>query len=98
MVKLAQRCLVNGAPTVLINLYTAIKVVLHTLFLHLHFYSRLHYCHFCDRKTAFKAKHYAIHLNLSIALLFGLIVFVSGVETAEDVSYYALYMYSVVHM
>jgi len=37
---------------------------------------------FCYRKTAYKAKHNIIHLNLSIALLFGLITFVSGIQTA----------------
>lgn len=36
------------------------------------------------RKNAFKAKQNMIHLNLSIALLLGLIVFVSGIETASD--------------
>ncbi|XP_065910329.1 adhesion G protein-coupled receptor L3-like isoform X3 [Dysidea avara] len=36
------------------------------------------------RKTAFKGKHHILHLNLSIALLIGLIVFVSGVETAVN--------------
>ncbi|XP_065915845.1 adhesion G protein-coupled receptor L4-like isoform X2 [Dysidea avara] len=36
------------------------------------------------RKTALNATHYLVHLNLSIALLFGLIVFVCGVERAED--------------
>ena len=34
-----------------------------------------------------------IHLNLSVALLFGLVVFVSGVDRAEDVSFHVLYMY-----
>ena len=36
-----------------------------------------------NRKVTFKAKHNKIHLNLSIALLLGLIVFVSGIETAK---------------
>ncbi|XP_065914929.1 adhesion G protein-coupled receptor L3-like [Dysidea avara] len=36
------------------------------------------------RKTTFKVKHNKIHLNLSIALLFALITFVSGAETATD--------------
>ncbi|XP_065910263.1 uncharacterized protein [Dysidea avara] len=35
------------------------------------------------RKSVFKAKHHKVHLNLSIALLLGLITFVSGIETAE---------------
>ena len=34
------------------------------------------------RKKIFKAKVYKVHLNLSIALLLGLLLFVSGVETA----------------
>ena len=36
------------------------------------------------RKNVYKAKHNKIHLNLSIALLLGLIVFVSGIETAKS--------------
>ena len=36
------------------------------------------------RKTAFKGTHNKIHLNLSIALLLGLLVFVSGIETAKN--------------
>ena len=36
------------------------------------------------RKAAFKTRHSKIHLNLSIALLLGLIVFVSGIERAKD--------------
>jgi len=46
------------------------------------------------RKAAFKAQHNKIHLNLSIALLLGLIVFISGIETAKDdkvnISFYCL--------
>ena len=38
---------------------------------------------FC-RKSLFKDKINMVHLNLAIALLCGLIVFVSGVETATD--------------
>ena len=37
-----------------------------------------------NRKAAFKGGHSKIHLNLSIALLCGLIVFVSGIESAKD--------------
>ena len=37
-----------------------------------------------NRKAAFKTGHSKIHLNLSIALLLGLIVFVSGIERAKD--------------
>ncbi|XP_065894114.1 uncharacterized protein [Dysidea avara] len=36
------------------------------------------------RKKAFSGKHYLVHLNLSIALLLGLIAFVSAVETAKN--------------
>ena len=36
-----------------------------------------------NRKVTFKAKHNKIHLNFAIALLLGLIVFVSGIETAK---------------
>ena len=42
------------------------------------------YITFNDRKVTFKAKHNKIHLNLSIALLLGLIVFVGGIETAKN--------------
>ena len=37
-----------------------------------------------NRKAAFKGGHSKIHLNLSIAHLCGLIVFVSGIESAKD--------------
>ena len=37
-----------------------------------------------NRKTAFKGKHNLVHLNLCIALLLALIVFVSGIETAKE--------------
>jgi len=40
--------------------------------------------YFLLRKTAFKEMQNMIHLNLSLALLLGLIVFVSGIETASD--------------
>ena len=36
------------------------------------------------RKVLLETKIYAIHLNLSIALLLTLITFVSGIETAND--------------
>ena len=39
---------------------------------------------FFSRKTIFKAKQHMIHMNLALALLLGLIVFVSGIETASD--------------
>ena len=35
------------------------------------------------RKSVFKAKQHMIHLNLALALLLGMIVFVSGIETAN---------------
>lgn len=37
---------------------------------------------FVCRKTLFSEVHNFIHLNLSLALLLGLIVFVAGIETA----------------
>ena len=57
-----------------IDYYICIYVYIHTYFC---------LCPY-NRKAAFKAKHNKIHLNLSIALLLGLIVFVSGIETAKD--------------
>ena len=36
------------------------------------------------RKKAFNQTHHFLHLNLSIALLLGLITFVSGIETASE--------------
>ena len=39
---------------------------------------------FFYRKAAFKGGHSKIHLNLSIALLLGLIVFVGGIENARN--------------
>ncbi|XP_065897877.1 adhesion G protein-coupled receptor L4-like [Dysidea avara] len=36
------------------------------------------------RKSAFKAEQNMIHMSLSLALLLGLVVFVSGIETAGD--------------
>jgi len=39
---------------------------------------------FFYRKSAFQAKHNKVHLNLSIALLLGLIVFVAGANHARD--------------
>ena len=46
-------------------------------------------CGIC-RNTAFKGIHNFIHLNLALALLLGLILFVSGNEiaTESDVSLY----------
>ena len=32
----------------------------------------------------FKLRHHFIHTNLAIALLLGLVVFVSGIETASE--------------
>ena len=48
----------------------------------MHFILYIYIYHY--RKTAFKGTHNKIHLNLSIALLFGLIVFVSGIESAKN--------------
>ena len=36
------------------------------------------------RKKVFSASHHFVHLNLSFALLFGLITFVSGIEAASE--------------
>jgi len=48
-----------------------------------------HTCTFLSlRKTIFKAKQHMIHVNLSLALLLGLVVFVSGIETANDQKVY----------
>ena len=46
-------------------------------------YDSSSYIFFC-RKSAFKEKIHMVHLNLAIALLCGLIVFVCGVETAIE--------------
>ena len=46
---------------------------------------KLIYCYYLFfRKTIFKAKQHMIHMNLALVLLLGLIVFVSGIETASD--------------
>ena len=50
-------------------MYVCVIVVLHTTYF---------------RKTAFKGKHNLVHLNLCVALLLALIVFVSGIETATE--------------
>ena len=39
--------------------------------------------HLC-RKGVFNLTQHFVHLNLSIALLLGLITFVSGIETASE--------------
>jgi len=41
-------------------------------------------CMFSLRKKVFFQKQHFLHLNLSIALLLGLIIFVSGIETASE--------------
>ena len=40
------------------------------------------YCSCCSRKELFTSVHYFVHLNLSIALMLGYILFVAGVDTA----------------
>ena len=50
---------------------------------------------FNNRKVTFKGRHNKIHLNFSLALLLGLIVFVSGIETATDNEVSIILMYSV---
>ena len=42
------------------------------------------YVYMFHRNTVFKATQHMIHLNLAIALLLGLIVFVGGIETATE--------------
>ena len=37
-----------------------------------------------DRRRVFNLQQHFVHLNLSIALLLGLITFVSGIETASE--------------
>ena len=46
------------------------------------------------RKTTFKGTHNSIHLNLSIALLLGLVVFVSGIESAKNDRVCILFLYT----
>ena len=50
---------------------------------------RLFHC----RKEIFNQVRHFIHINLSVALLLGLIVFVSGIETASDLRVRIIYVY-----
>ena len=43
-----------------------------------------HALNILNRKRVFKLKQHFIHTNLAIALLLGLVVFVSGIETASE--------------
>ena len=43
------------------------------------------------RKSIFQGTHNFIHLNMSVSLIIGLIIFVSGIETAKDIK--VIYMY-----
>ena len=40
---------------------------------------------FLFRKSIYKGTHNFIHFNLSMSLMIGLIIFISGVETARDI-------------
>ena len=42
------------------------------------------YLHILYRKSVFNLIQHFVHLNLSIALLLGLLTFVSGIETASE--------------
>ena len=37
------------------------------------------------RKSIFQGTHNFIHLNMSMSLIIGLIIFVSGIDTAKDI-------------
>ena len=52
------------------------------------------YVHICRKQVFNRIQHFA-HLHLSIALLLGLITFVSGIETASD---YTVYIIIIMHM
>ena len=52
------------------------------LIMYVHSYPCMYTCF--HRSTVFKATQHMIHLNLAIALLLGLIVFVGGIETATE--------------
>ena len=51
----------------------------------------IYMCVIYYRRNSLKSKHNIVHLNLSIALLIGLILFVSGIEnsTGSEVSCYS---------
>ena len=48
---------------------------------------------FLFRKSIYKGTHNFIHFNLSISLMIGLIIFISGVETARDIKVMLLLYY-----
>ena len=50
------------------------------------------------RKQVFNQRQHFVHLNLSIALLLGLITFVSGIEAASDYRVSDNVVYIIMHM
>ena len=66
----------------------------------MYFIQEIHTCicmHLC-RRHVFDRIHHFIHLNLSIALLLGLITFVSGIEAASDYRVSNNVIYIIMHM
>ena len=64
----------------------------------MYFIQEIHTCvymHLC-RRHVFNLTHHFVHLNLSIALLLGLITFVSGIEATSEyrVSHNVIYIYT----
>ena len=55
-------------------------------------------CMYICRKQVFSQTQHFVHLNLSIALLLGLITFVSGIETASEYRVSDYVMYIIMHM
>ena len=55
-------------------------------------------CMYICRKQVFNQTQHFVHLNLSIALLLGLITFVSGIETASDYRVSDNVIYIIMHM
>ena len=71
-------CLLITVVTILLFRYTHLILI---KYISMYIYI----CFVClHRKTVFKATQHLIHLNLATALLLGLIVFVSGIETATE--------------
>ena len=58
----------------------------------------IHTCVCMYRKQVFNQTQHFVHLNLSIALLLGLITFVSGIETASDYRVSDNVIYIIMHM
>ena len=55
-------------------------------------------CMYICRKQVFNQTQHFVHLNLSIALLLGLITFVSGIEAASDYRVSNNVIYIIMHM